>query len=104
MALHQAGLARKRALAGIPSAGPYLRLMAKYLLLIPLFAILAAAIWYAIGLSASAEGPPMPITGYLAMGLGILFSLVVGCGLMALLFYSNRHGYDDQTGIPDDRD
>ena len=21
---------------------------------------------------------------------------VVGCGLMALLFYSNRYGYDDQ--------
>ena len=46
----------------------------------------------------------MPTTGYLAMGLGILFSLVVGCGLMALLFYSNRHGYDDQTGVPDDQD
>ena len=40
----------------------------------------------------------MPITGYLAMALGIVFSLVVGCGLMALLFYSSRHGYDDQTG------
>ena len=78
--------------------------MAKYLLVIPLFAILAATLWYAVGLSASDEGPPMPMTGYLAMGLGILFSLVVGCGLMALLFYSNRHGYDDQTYRPDDQD
>jgi hypothetical protein len=25
----------------------------------------------------------------------VVFSLVVGCGLMALLFYSNRHGYDE---------
>ena len=24
----------------------------------------------------------------------IVFSLLVGCGLMALLFYSSRHGYD----------
>jgi hypothetical protein len=78
--------------------------MAKYLLIIPLFAILAAALWYAIGMSGPADDPAMPLTGYLAMGLGILFSLVVGCGLMALLFYSNRHGYDDQTGLPDDRD
>jgi pilus assembly protein TadC len=78
--------------------------MAKYLLIIPLLAILVAALWYAVGTSVPAEGPPMPLTGYLAMGLGILFSLVVGCGLMALLFYSNRHGYDDQTGLPDDRD
>jgi len=29
------------------------------------------------------------------MILGIVFSLVIGCGLMALMFYSSRHGYDD---------
>ena len=29
------------------------------------------------------------------MILGIVFSLVLGCGLMALMFYSSRHGYDD---------
>jgi len=32
-------------------------------------------------------------TGALA---GVVLSLVVGCGLMALLFYSSRHGYDEQ--------
>lgn len=32
------------------------------------------------------------------MWLGIVFSLVVGCGLMALVFYSSRHGYDDAVG------
>ena len=37
----------------------------------------------------------MPAAGYVAMTLGIVFSLVVGCGLMALLFYSSRHGYDE---------
>jgi hypothetical protein len=78
--------------------------MAKYLLIIPLLAILVAALWYAVGTSGTPDDTAIPFTGYLAMGLGILFSLVVGCGLMALLFYSNRHGYDDQTGLPDDRD
>jgi hypothetical protein len=29
------------------------------------------------------------------MFLGLLFSLLVGCGLMALMFYSSRHGYDE---------
>jgi hypothetical protein len=24
-----------------------------------------------------------------------VFSLLIGCGLMALLFYSSRHGYDE---------
>jgi hypothetical protein len=37
----------------------------------------------------------MPASLYVAMALGVFFSLVVGCGLMALLFYSARHGYDD---------
>jgi hypothetical protein len=37
----------------------------------------------------------MSIHGYIAMILGIVFSLVIGCGLMALMFYSSRHGYDE---------
>lgn len=37
----------------------------------------------------------MSIHGYIAMILGIVFSLMIGCGLMALMFYSSRHGYDE---------
>jgi len=40
-------------------------------------------------------GEAMPANGYIALALGVGFSLIVGCGLMALLFYSSRHGYDD---------
>jgi hypothetical protein len=40
----------------------------------------------------------MPGIGYLAMTLGVVFSLLVGIALMALLFYSSRHGYDDEAG------
>jgi len=63
-----------------------------------LIAIMAAALWYAASAWLSVAGPPMPTIGYVAMALGILFSLIVGCGLMALLFYSSRHGYDEQQG------
>jgi len=62
---------------------------------VPLFAILAAAGWFAARAWISLQGPPMPAIGYLAMALGVIFSVVLGCGLMALLFYSNRHGYDE---------
>jgi hypothetical protein len=31
------------------------------------------------------------------MAGGVAFSLLVGCGLMALVFYSSRYGYDDQV-------
>jgi hypothetical protein len=42
----------------------------------------------------------MPLTEYVAMGLGILFSLVLGVGLMGLMFYSHRHGYDEPPSKP----
>jgi hypothetical protein len=73
------------------------------LVAVPLFAILAAAFWYAVRAWTSLSGPPMPATGYVALTLGVVFSLVVGFGLMALLFYSSRHGYDEphQSGDGD---
>ena len=71
--------------------------MLKLALAIPLFALLAASVWFAYDIWATDQGPPMPATGYLALGLGVFFSLVVGCGLMALVFYSHRHGYDERA-------
>jgi hypothetical protein len=37
----------------------------------------------------------VPEAGYVALVLGVVFSLVVGAGLMALVFYSSRAGYDE---------
>jgi hypothetical protein len=42
----------------------------------------------------------MPPAGYVAMTLGIVFSLLIGGGLTALMFYSNRHGYDEPPSEP----
>ncbi|MDR3421521.1 MAG: hypothetical protein P4L80_09830 [Xanthobacteraceae bacterium] len=64
-------------------------------LLAALIAIMAAALWYAADAWLTVQGPPMPAVGYVAMGFGIVLSLLVGCGLMALVFYSSRHGYDE---------
>lgn len=44
----------------------------------------------------------IPATAYVAMGLGIAFSLIVGIGLMALVFYSHRKGYDEAGHWPPD--
>ena len=70
--------------------------MQKTAVILPLVAFLAASVWFAYYVWASDTGPPMPASGYVAMALGVLFSLVVGVGLMALVFYSNRHGYDER--------
>jgi hypothetical protein len=72
------------------------------LIAVPLLAMLVAAGWIAARAWISISGPPLPVAGYVAMALGIGFSLVVGCGLMALLFYSNRHGYDEPYRAEDD--
>ena len=40
-------------------------------------------------------GSPMSIHGYIALGLAVVLTALLGGGLMALAFYSDRHGYDD---------
>ena len=57
--------------------------------------ILAAALWWAVSAWRGLDSVAMSGHGYVAMGLGVAFSLLVGGGLMALVFYSHRHGYDD---------
>jgi hypothetical protein len=47
----------------------------------------------------------VPDWGYAFLGVGIVFGLVIGCGLMALAFYSSRSGYDERTAVQQkDRD
>ena len=62
-----------------------------------LLGLLVAATLFAIRSWTSIEGPPLPAVGYLAMTIGVVFSLLVGIALMTLLFYSSRHGYDERA-------
>ena len=41
------------------------------------------------------SGTDVPISGYVSMALGVVLSLAVGFGLMGLVFYSSRRGYDE---------
>ena len=73
----------------------------------------ARSIWIAIAVAAAAVvavvaavvGPGgdmgdsgMSGAGWVAMLLGIVVTLGVGIGLMALVFISNRRGYDEPNG------
>jgi hypothetical protein len=66
-------------------------------LVVVLLSLLVAATLFAVRSWTSIEGPPMPQVGYVAMTIGVAFSLLLGIALMALLFYSSRHGYDERA-------
>ena len=40
----------------------------------------------------------MGVHGWIALGLGVSVTFLLGAGLMWLVFYSNRQGYDDWAG------
>ena len=73
------------------------------LLLVVLGGLLTAAvaavvyIWRALG--------DMPTSGHglAALLLGALLSIALGVGLMFLVFYSSRHGHDDDVRRPPSR-
>ena len=66
-----------------------------------LMALLVAALYYAYGIWTALGAADMPSWMYAAMAGGVLFSLIVGGGLMALVFYSSRAGYDDEAAHND---
>ena len=68
-----------------------------------LLALLAGAIFVAHYGWVSAGDVTMPAWGWWMMGLGIFFSILIGCGLMALVFYSSRAGFDEPPHLAQKR-
>jgi len=56
--------------------------------------VVIAEFWSGLGDS------EISLAGWFAMGLGILVTLALGIGLMSLVFFSDRSGYDE-TGRRD---
>jgi hypothetical protein len=48
--------------------------------------------WFAFG------DMGMTASGYLALALGVIGTLALAIGLMTLVYFSNRYGYDDEAG------
>jgi len=77
--------------------------MWKALLLVTLAALLALTFWFVGASWEHFAGDTVPGFGWAAIAGGVFFSLLVGGGLMALVFYSSRHGYDEGQGGRDPR-
>jgi len=56
--------------------------------------LLGAAIWFAFYAWNLLGDVVMSTNGIVAMVLGVAFAAALGAGLMALLFWSHRKGYD----------
>ena len=68
----------------------------KALIFVILGAILIAAVVGAIG-GMGRLGGEISVKGWIALAAGSILSLALGAGLMALVFYSARRGYDDRA-------
>ena len=77
-----------------PSAPPRVGAVA-WMVILVLLSLLVATDFVAYLGWTLADGVEVSTAGYVAMAAGVLFSLIIGCGLMALVFYSSRSGYDE---------
>jgi hypothetical protein len=68
--------------------------MGKWLLIAALLGLLALVCWiaYRAWILVDVDVPPW---AWVFMALGVALSILVGVGLMALMFYSSRMGYDE---------
>ena len=65
-----------------------------WIAIIVLVGLLAWALWYATHAWSALGNTQISVTGWVFLALGVLFTLLVGGGLMALLFYSSRKNFD----------
>jgi hypothetical protein len=67
------------------------------LVLVVLLGMLALATYVGVvgwNMGGEGGGEAMSTTGYIAMAFGIIVTLALGMGLMALMYYSSRHDQD----------
>lgn len=64
-----------------------------WLLVIVLGGILGASIWFAF-YGWNLTDAVVSTNGMIALVLGVVFSMALGGGLMALVFWSHKKGYD----------
>ncbi|HVV80484.1 MAG TPA: hypothetical protein VHD59_12855 [Pseudolabrys sp.] len=69
--------------------------MRRLLFSVPVLALLAVTLWFVGRAWVRFGAGAIPYYGWLAIGGGIFFSLLVAGGLITLMIYSHTHGYDE---------
>ncbi len=68
--------------------------IAGWFALLILVALLAFAVWYGVAGWYALGDVNVSFFGWVALIVGSLVTVVIGAGLMALVFYSSRHDMD----------
>ena len=68
------------------------------LVIVAVLALLGLSVGWAIWGWEQTAGTEMSGHGWPALILGIVFTMLVGFGLMGLMFFSSRYGYDERAG------
>jgi 4-hydroxybenzoate polyprenyltransferase len=76
--------------AGKQGAATELRRMLKWIVFIAVVMVVAA-------LAFEASQGPLYVNQVIATVLGVFISMVLGCGLFALAFFSSKSGHDDDV-------
>ena len=67
---------------------------AGWIALVILLGLLLVSLWYAVQVWTAMSGVQMSGWGWLFLVLGVVVTIALGAGLMALVFYSSRHDMD----------
>jgi hypothetical protein len=62
-----------------------------WIILAVLLGMLSVTIWIGYDMWITTSDVPASENGYIAVGIGAALTLLISCGLIALLFYSSRH-------------
>lgn len=68
--------------------------LAGWFAIVVMLGFLAWSGWYAVHAWNALGGIDISITGWIFIVIGVLVTIALGAGLMALVFYSNRHDMD----------
>ena len=66
-----------------------------FLLVAGLVPLLVATVVYSVRVWSEMGDTSMSSAGYVALTIGVVVATAVGTGLMGLVFYSSRRGFDD---------
>jgi hypothetical protein len=62
-----------------------------------LFSLLAFVVFWGVRALTIGGTSDLPVSTWIAMAGGVITALAVGIGLMSLVFFSSRRGYDDEA-------